>query len=740
VIAGAADAPGFSPAPVSPLLLEEMVRQATLGHGRSEAPPWRFVIVVGDQRELLISRISEALGRHWGLGMVRPRGLGSDAVLAAPALLLAFSSVPSSEGLDALGVVMGAVQNLVLLARARGLATHRMPGSNLVPECVTDFVAEELGAEFRTCELVAMIAVGHPLPGATVPAPEPGSSPRWLGGPETRKAETPPAPPQPSVPPAAVLRAVGGERVVIVDPYAYNRDEARRQLGAAGYAVAEFGHGAELLTALERGGEPELFVISDALPDISGFELVRRIRARPHSSAALMMTTARRDSAFRIGGLTAGVDYYLRKPMNPIELLTAARILLDRRRLVAELHRLSSFQEALLSAMQDVGIVALDNDFRIRYLSPGLSRMVGWTEHELVGRYPMVLNQEIMEDPDVRRHLDEHRPLGTGRGDVPMRRKDGSVFDVELFRSALKDVDGKVTGYLGVVVDISKRKAAERELARANLELTRILGELRMTQGRLVQQAKMASLGQLVAGVAHEINTPLGAVVSNNDLFKRCFDRLQAAVAGSEVAANERVAKDLAAIADLLDVTHTACERITTIVRELRVFARLDEAEHKDVDLHETLESTLLLVAHLAKGRVEIAREYDALLPHVECHPNQLSQVFMNLIVNACQAIHGPGKVTLRTQRDGERVRVTVADTGSGISPEHLGRIFDPGFTTKGAGVGTGLGLSICYQIVEAHGGEISVDSRVGEGTRFTVVLPIKRPRAAGGWAQELGR
>jgi signal transduction histidine kinase len=241
----------------------------------------------------------------------------------------------------------------------------------------------------------------------------------------------------------------------------------------------------------------------------------------------------------------------------------------------------------------------------------------------------------------------------------------------------------------------------------------------------LVMQAKLASLGQLVAGVAHEINTPLGAVVSNNDLFRRCFRRLRQHVEARGLLSDPLIARDLGAVEELAEVTRAACGRITGIVRELRTFARLDEADRKAVDLHEGLESTLVLINHLTKGRIEVRREYGD-LPPVECHPNQLNQVFMNLLVNASQAIEGPGAITLTTWYEPQTclAHVAVTDTGSGISAEHVARIFDPGFTTKGAGVGTGLGLAICYQIVGAHGGRIGVESVQGKGTTFVVSLP----------------
>jgi len=183
--------------------------------------------------------------------------------------------------------------------------------------------------------------------------------------------------------------------------------------------------------------------------------------------------------------------------------------------------------------------------------------------------------------------------------------------------------------------------------------------------------------------------------------------------------------RDLAAIEDLSKVTRLACARMSDIVRTLRTFARLDEADVKSVDLHEGIESTLVLIAHLTKSGISVERRYGE-LPRVECHPNQINQVLMNLCVNACQAMGERGTLTITTRALGESVEVRIKDTGVGIAEDKLSRIFDPGFTTKGAPLGTGLGLSIVYQIVEGHGGEIAVESEPGAGTEFTVRLPVR--------------
>ena len=160
------------------------------------------------------------------------------------------------------------------------------------------------------------------------------------------------------------------------------------------------------------------------------------------------------------------------------------------------------------------------------------------------------------------------------------------------------------------------------------------------------------------------------------------------------------------------------------IVQSLRNFARLDEAERKSADLLEGLESTLTLLHHELKNRIDVVRDYEA-IPEIVCSPNQLNQVFMNVLVNAAHAIDGRGTITIRTRyRDGE-VAISFTDTGRGIPAAVLPRIFDPGFTTKGVGVGSGLGLAICYRIVKEHGGRIEVTSEPEKGTTFTVILPV---------------
>ena len=233
----------------------------------------------------------------------------------------------------------------------------------------------------------------------------------------------------------------------------------------------------------------------------------------------------------------------------------------------------------------------------------------------------------------------------------------------------------------------------------------------------------MASLGQLVAGVAHEINTPLGALRSNLDTSSRVFGRLHNILSDAESDWDRReLTEPFDRIVKLNSVSDTAIERIVTIADSLRRFARLDEAELGEVDIHEGLESTLTLLHHRFGDRIEVHKDYGA-VPLIQCYPNQLNQVFMNLLVNADQAIESRGQIFIKTRFQNDSAVIEIRDTGTGIPDNKLKRIFDPGFTTKGLGVGTGLGLSIVYQIIQDHKGEIAVESEVGKGTLFRLIL-----------------
>lgn len=285
-----------------------------------------------------------------------------------------------------------------------------------------------------------------------------------------------------------------------------------------------------------------------------------------------------------------------------------------------------------------------------------------------------------------------------------------------------------------------------RQLALANEALLverarqeELIAKLAQAHSQLLQSEKLASIGQLAAGVAHEINNPVAFVNSNLGTLRGYVDDLLKTVAAYEKCESEMSPATQKALRDLkqeIDIVFlredvgslmadsmSGLQRVKRIVQDLRDFSHVDDSGKQWANLETGLDSTLNVMGSALKDKVEVHKEYGA-IPDIECIPSQINQVFMNLLINAGQAIEGRGSITLRTGSDGDNVWVEVEDTGSGIAPENLDRIFDPFFTTKPVGTGPGLGLSISYGIVNRHGGRIEVQSEPGNGTTFKVLLP----------------
>jgi two-component system, NtrC family, sensor kinase len=309
----------------------------------------------------------------------------------------------------------------------------------------------------------------------------------------------------------------------------------------------------------------------------------------------------------------------------------------------------------------------------------------------------------------------------------------GRAFDLK------REIDGRFLEFIfapirskkQVLVTINDRTEQRYTALRMHnyaRELEEVNRQMKQAQAHLVQSEKMASLGQLVTGIAHEINTPIGSINSNNDILIRSVSKMREFFNCDECPAEVRENRDVVKLMRVLEeINHNdriACDRIINIIRSLKNFARLDEAERKRVNIHEGLDSSLVLVHHQLKNRIQIVKHYGT-LPEIKCFPNQLNQVFMNLLVNAAQAMPGRGTLTIKTLHLGNEIQVKISDTGVGIPRENMRKIFDPGFTTKGVGVGTGLGLSICHKIIQDHHGRIAVESEVGRGTTFTITLPV---------------
>ncbi|ALC17948.1 multi-sensor signal transduction histidine kinase [Desulfuromonas soudanensis] len=310
----------------------------------------------------------------------------------------------------------------------------------------------------------------------------------------------------------------------------------------------------------------------------------------------------------------------------------------------------------------------------------------------------------------------------------------------------------------GIIVchDISEMKRislelqeSHRQLERSRAELEQAFDDLKSTEAQMVQREKMASLGQLAAGMAHEINNPMGFIASNLLSLSRYAQKIvdylleertllgRDALGGETAAALEHLRKRmkidyvLKDIVDLVEESLEGADRVKKIVQDLKSYSRKDGEERQAADLIQCLESTINVVWNEIKYKATVEKDYGE-IPMTLCHPQALNQVFMNLLVNAAQAIEVQGTIRIRTWYEDENIFVSIADSGQGILPENQSRLFEPFFTTKEVGKGTGLGLSVSYDIVKKHDGEIRICSTPGQGSTFTVVIPVVREESHG--------
>jgi len=294
--------------------------------------------------------------------------------------------------------------------------------------------------------------------------------------------------------------------------------------------------------------------------------------------------------------------------------------------------------------------------------------------------------------------------------------------------------------FLGEVAIILDNVMLTRSLNNSHKELEDTVRQLRSMQAQLVHSGGMASLGRLVAGVAHELNNPINFVYGNIGFLEEHIQNMKMILSAygqadllsaqelervDEMKKEMRFEEILEDVDRILKSCRHGAERTKEIVSNLRTFSRLDEAEVKEVDIHEGIESSLNLLTNRYKKGITVHKDYGD-LPLVYCYSGQLNQVFMNLLANAGQAIPDTGDVWIATRQVDDKVQIVVRDNGVGISKEDIPKIFDPFFTTKDVGGGTGLGLSITYGIIQRHGGTIEVDSELGKGTTFTVTIPVR--------------
>jgi two-component system NtrC family sensor kinase len=390
--------------------------------------------------------------------------------------------------------------------------------------------------------------------------------------------------------------------------------------------------------------------------------------------------------------------------------------------------------EAILDCIKEM-VVLVDGEGRIRRCNKALAELTGKSYPELIGK-------------DLRKVFKNCQlPLGDlfRQGGEVCHKLSGRWFLLNSYRLNRARNEG---GAVITLYDYTSLKELTHKLEDSNQllelkgsQLEAAYAALNATQIKILQQEKMASIGQLAAGVAHEINNPIGFISSNLRTLKKYFTKLSEFIGiqnkelqtAADRASLKTVSEAWAArkldyisedVWELISESLDGAERVRKIVQDLKTFSRVDEAEWIFANLVECLESTINIVWNEIKYKATLVRDF-AELPPVQCYPHQLSQVFMNLLLNAAQAIDREGQIFLKAWQEEETVLFSVADTGSGIPEENLNQIFEPFFTTKEAGQGTGLGLGLSYEIVKKHQGEILVESEIGKGTTFTVRIPI---------------
>lgn len=414
-----------------------------------------------------------------------------------------------------------------------------------------------------------------------------------------------------------------------------------------------------------------------------------------------------------------------------------------------------AYVDSIIANMNDA-LIVISPDGLIKTINKAALHLLGYAEDELLTRPCNVLFAEQkalpLGEPAFADLIGKSCILNE---EITFLSKEGGKIPVLLSSSVMSDNKGNILGIVCVAKDITERKQVEKErirfteelkqnkavLEKTNKELENAYQELQAAQSRIVQQEKMASIGQLAAGVAHEINNPMGFISSNLSSLGKYVNALTDFIHAQSEAMESHNSREAAEVVrekrkqlkldfimsdikELIKDSRDGVERVSEIVRNLKSFSRVDEAECQNADINECIENTISIIWNEIKYKATLTKKYGKLL-YIKCHPRQLNQVFMNLLINAAQAIEKQGEITIETTQENGFIKISITDTGCGIPEEIRGSIFNPFFTTKEIGKGTGLGLSIAYEIVKKHHGEITVESEVGKGTTFTVSLPV---------------
>jgi len=519
--------------------------------------------------------------------------------------------------------------------------------------------------------------------------------------------------------------------------------DALGQLLRPHYNVVAAPSGERALQVAAGSPKPDLILLDVMMPGMDGYAVLAALLENPGTrEIPVIFVTSLDTPEDEERGLERGAVDYITKPYQPVVVQARINTHLELKRtrdwlkdqnawLEAEVARREAILHSVANVARDA-IIMSDHEDRIAFWNPAAETMFGYTAEEALGRelHPLLVPARF--HTDFAQGLTGFRRSGNGAAvgktlELAALRKDGTEFPMEISLAAIRREDGWWA--VGIVRDITARKELDDKLAQA--------------QRNLQQADKLAAIGQLAAGVVHEINTPIGFVASNMGSLENYVADILAVLDAYEVAVMAGSAnadavmkaremkqeKDLDFlrndIRQLIAESQDGLQRVRQIVQDLKGFAHTENGNWQWANLQNGLNSTLNIVRNELKYHCTIHKEYGE-LPEVWCLPSQLNQVFMNLLVNAGQAIEGKGDITVKTGRQGSEVFISIADTGSGISPENQQRLFDVFFTTKPVGKGTGLGLSLSHSIVQKHQGRIEVHSELGKGATFTVWLPIK--------------
>ncbi len=552
-------------------------------------------------------------------------------------------------------------------------------------------------------------------------------------------------------------------KVLIVDDEPVNVEVLALLLSRNGYEVVAGYNGGEAL-AIASEAMPDIILLDVNMPGMNGYEVTRKIKSDRKVCVIPVVLMTGADIADKVKGLEAGADDFLTKPINEAELSARIRSLIKLKRFQAGMleHALQEEKEFAENLLQNARVPAfvLNTDHKILIWNNACEKLTGLKTSEMIGTDRQWLPfygkpRPTLADMVIDGRIDDlgDYPACTSSPINPEGLQSEGWFPnlggekryIYLDAEPIYNSSGKLVAVIETLRDITLRKKAEEQLRESSCQLEKAYADLKDTQARVIQQEKMASIGQLAAGVAHEINNPVGFIASNLNTLGRYLERYNEFIkiqselieslsdAGMAAALRDkRKALKLDYIIDdgrdLIKESLEGAERVKSIVQNMKSFSRMDGPESKLADINQCVISTVNIVWNELKYKASLIKELGD-IPQTSCRPQEINQVFMNLLVNAAHAITDHGEITVRTWHENDCIYASVADTGCGIAPEIRERIFEPFFTTKEVGKGTGLGLSITYDIIKKHNGELTVASEPGKGTVFTFRIPVVEER-----------